>query len=90
MTHTIVVNDKELSAYQWFESPLPEEGEEPLPPHARDRDLLENGVSELRPGEVSFVCDQTLVFDTTFALKGDNRKFVVIASSHGRHIAKPY
>jgi hypothetical protein len=51
---------------------------------------LEEGVDELYPGEVFFRCDQTLVFDTTFELKGDGRRFVIIASGHRKHVAKPY
>ncbi len=90
MTHTIIVNDTEFPAFYWFEMPLPGPGETPSHPHSRNEDLLEKGVSELRPGEVSFTCDQTFVFDTTFELKGDGRKFVVLQSDKGRHIAKPY
>lgn len=90
MTHTIIVNDKEFPAYQWFEAPLPHPGEEAPPPHARDKDLMETGIIELRPGEVSFTCDQSFVFDTPFTLKGDGRKFVIISHRDGRYVAKPY
>ena len=90
MTRTIIVNDKEFQAYQWYESPLLAPGAEAQAPHMRNQDLLEKGVTDLRPGEVSFLCDQTLVFDTTFALKGDGRKYVVLSGNGGRHIAKPY
>ncbi len=90
MTRTIIINDIEHAAFDWFESPLVTPGREIPAPHARNKELLEKGVHEMRPGEVSFICDQTLRFDTTFALKGDNRKFVVISSGAGRHIAKPY
>jgi len=90
MTPTIVVNGKEFLAFHWFEAPLPHPGETVAHPHFRDRDLLEKGVSDLRPGEVRFKCDQTIAFDTTFALKGDGRKFVVISNNAGEHVAKPY
>lgn len=88
MTHTIIVNGKEFSAMDWTEIPVVA-GEE-KPTHVRGPELLEDGVWELYPGEVSFFCDQTLVFDTTFELKGDGRQFVVIASGQGQHVAKPY
>ncbi|MEO8350957.1 MAG: hypothetical protein ABI680_04445 [Chthoniobacteraceae bacterium] len=90
MTHTIIVNESPFPAFDWFESPIPGPGETPAHSRNRNEDLLEKGVSELRPGEVSFVCDQTFVFDTTFELKGDGRKFVILQSGNGRHIAKPY
>ena len=41
-------------------------------------------------GEVSFRCDQTLVVDTTFEIKGDGRSYVIVASGRGLHVAKPY
>ena len=90
MIRTIVVNDNEFTAYDWQEEPITQAGEEVAPRHARKAELLEEGVDELRPGEVSFRCDQTIVFDTTFALKGDNRKFVIIHSDAGAHVARPY
>jgi hypothetical protein len=91
MTRTIIVNDNEFAAFDWTEARIPEVGEDPpLPPHARNEELLKNGVTELRPGEARFHCDQTLAFDTTFELKGDGRKFVVISSQAGEHAAKPY
>lgn len=90
MTFTIIVNDTEFPAFDWFEVPMPEAGDTPSHAHSRNADLLEKGVDELRSGEVSFKCDQTFVFDTTFEMKGDGRKFVVIQSDRGRHIAKPY
>jgi len=87
MIHPIIVNDKDLDVFDWFEAPAETSAE---PRHARDHDLLENGVDRLAPGEAFFRCDQTLAFDTPFELKGDGRKFVVIASENGRHVAKPY
>lgn len=90
MTHTIVVNGSELEAFNWREAeaiPVPE-GRQTR--HVRDRMLLENGVLELAPGEVYFHCDLTLAFDTLLELKGDGRKFVIIASGRGDHVAKPY
>ena len=90
MTRTIIVNGTEIPAFGWFEPRLPEAGEEAPPAHMRDQELLEEGVSDLRPGEALFKCDQTFVFDTTLELKGDGRKFVIIASDNGRHVAKPY
>ena len=90
MTYTITVNDREFLAYNWTEAPIPQEGEHVAHPHFRNQDLLKKGVGELRPGEVRFLCDQSIGFDTTFTLKGDGRKFVVISNSGGEHIAKPY
>lgn len=88
MTHTILVNDSEFQAFNWTEAAAIEDGASAK--HARNLDLLVNGVSELAPGEAYFLCDQTFAFDTTFSLKGDGRKFVVIASQTGAHVAKPY
>ena len=82
---TIILNDHEFPAFEWTETSVGDE-----PPHARDRELLENGVAHLRAGEVQFRCDQTFAFDTTFELKGDGRKFVIISSDRGLHVAKPY
>lgn len=90
MTREILIGDKQFNAYHWQECPLPPPGETVPRTHVRSQDLLEQGVSELSPGEVSFTCDLTLVFDTTFALKGDNRKFVIISSKGHQHVAKPY
>ncbi|HEX8373111.1 MAG TPA: hypothetical protein VF585_10045 [Chthoniobacterales bacterium] len=90
MIRTILVNDTEFAAYEWHEEPISDTPAENAPRHARNSELLAEGVDALSPGEVSFRCDQTLVFDTTFALKGDNRKFVVIESEAGKHVAKPY
>ena len=90
MTRTIIVNGTAFPAFGWFEAPLPQPGEDAPRTHIRDHELLDQGVSDLRPGEVLFTCDQTFVFDTTFELKGDGRKFVIIASENGRHVAKPY
>jgi len=90
MTHTIIVNDKEFQAYDWYEAPLPKPGEPAELPHSRNSDVLEKGVSELSSGEASFLCDQTFVFDTLLSLKGDGRKFVVLSGDGGRHVAKPY
>ena len=91
MTRTIIVNDKEFAAFHWREAPLPLSTEEATAPkHARDSGLRENGVTTLAPGEAVFHCDQTFAFDTTFSLKGDGRMFVVISSSAGDHVAKPF
>ncbi len=87
MTSIIQINDKEFNAYDWTESPPTRLAHER---HARNLELLENGVDELGPGEVYFYCDQTFAFDTTLSLKGDGRAFVVIASNAGKHVAKPY
>lgn len=90
MTHTIIVNDKEFAAHDWYEAPSGA-GDAAAPErHTRDQALLENGVDSLGAGEVYFYCDLTLVFDTIFELKGDGRKFVVLASTAGKHVAKPY
>ncbi len=86
--HTIIVNEKEFTAIDWMEEPATATNDQPR--HARGPELLESGVTEVLPGEVFFRCDQTLVFDTTFELKGDGRQFVIIASGHGQHVAKPY
>lgn len=91
VTRIIIVNDHEMSAMGWHEAGLPAGGDDPPPPpHARNREVLESGVSDLRPGEACFRCDQNLAFDTTFTLKGDGRKFVVISSRDGVIVAKPY
>lgn len=87
MTHTIIVNEKEFMVFDWIEEAAIAVDQ---PRHARSPELLEEGVDELYPGEVYFRCDQTLVFDTTFELKGDGRQFVIIASGRGKHVAKPY
>ena len=65
MTHTIIVNGTEFPAFDWTEVPLPNPGEPADHRHNRDQELLEDGVSDLRTGEVTFTCDQTFVFDTT-------------------------
>jgi len=88
MMHTIIVNEKEFTAIDWMEEPATASNDQPR--HARGPELLQNGVTEVLPGEVFFRCDQTLVFDTTFELKGDGRQFVIIASGQGQHVAKPY
>lgn len=90
MTHTIIVNDKEFTAFDWHEAAAGVGDAGATERHVRDQALLENGVDSLGPGEVYFFCDLTLVFDTIFELKGDGRKFVVIASTTGKHVAKPY
>lgn len=90
MTRTIIINGTEYPAFHWTEAGLPGPGEPSAPPHVRDQELLDHGVSELRPGEVSFQCDQTFAFDTTLEVKGDGRKFVIISGETGRHVAKPY
>ncbi|CAN5332120.1 hypothetical protein BH09VER1_BH09VER1_49460 [soil metagenome] len=90
MTHTIIVNDKEFAANDWLEAPSGVGAAASPERHMRDQNLLENGVDSLSAGEVYFHCDLTLVFDTAFELKGDGRKFVVIASNTGKHVAKPY
>jgi hypothetical protein len=82
MTHTILVNGKEFSAYDWAETPL-QPGEEA-------NAIQKNDLTDLLPGEVSFRCDQTFVVDTTLEFKGDGRTFMVIASARGLHVAKPY
>ena len=76
-------------AFRWTEA-VREAGELADTRHARSEALLHEGVGELRPGEVYFECDQTFAFDSTFSLKGDGRKFVIIASQDRRHVAKPY
>lgn len=91
MTRTIILNEVEYPAFHWTEASaelVP--SEIPEIKHVRNEALLSNGVSELGIGEVYFECDQTFAFDTTFSLKGDGRKFVIIASSSGKHVAKPY
>lgn len=91
MTRTIIVNDKEFAAFRWQEVPLPASTEEvPAEKHARNEELLKNGVMTLVPGEATFQCDQTFAFDTTFSLKGDGRMFVVMSSNAGQHVAKPF
>lgn len=91
MTRTIIINDHEFSAFEWTEAtPVLTEGGEEGPRHTRGGELLDSGVDEIGTGEVYFHSDQTFVFDTTFSLKGDGRKFVIIASEEGRHVAKPY
>ena len=90
MTHTIIVNDHEFAAFNWREVPASPPGEEAEGRHARNPQLFEAGVAEPAPGEVFFRCDQRIVFDTTFSLKGDGRKFVIISSRAGEHVAKPY
>jgi len=92
MTRTIIVNDKEFAAFNWREVPLPVSTEEAAltAKHARNGDLREHGVATLAPGEATFVCDQTIAFDTTFSMKGDGRMFVIISSSAGNHVAKPF
>lgn len=92
MTRTIILNDTEYPAFEWTEAtPVlgAESGDQPEK-HLRGEELVRNGISEIAPGEVVFRCDQTFAFDTTFSVKGDGRKFVVIASEEGRHVAKPY
>lgn len=89
MTPTIILNDAEYPAFHWTEANTPG-GEAPSEKHMRNQSLLREGVSELGVGEVYFECDQTFAFDTTFSLKGDGRKFVVIASLAGKHVAKPF
>jgi hypothetical protein len=88
MSHTIIVNEKEFAAFDWTEQPITPGDDQPR--HARGPELFEEGVGDLSPGEVFFRCDQTLVFDTTFELKGDGRQFVIITSGLGQHVAKPY
>ena len=91
MTRTIIINDHEFSAFEWTEAtPVLTAGQEEGPRHMRGSELIENGVDEIGVGEVYFQSDQTFVFDTTFSLKGDGRKFVIIASEGGSHVAKPY
>ena len=91
VTPTIIINDHEFPAFDWTEAVIPRGQDSPEPPHTRDQTLLENGVSDgLRAGEVQFRCDQTFSFDTTFELKGDGRKFVILSASRGVHVAKPY
>jgi hypothetical protein len=91
MTRTIIINEHEYPAFEWVETEAHGTADDPpLPPHARNREVMEEGVSDPRPGEVSFRCDQTIAFDTTLELKGDGRKFVVISHRDGLHIAKPY
>ncbi len=96
MTHTIFVNGKEFAAHDWHEAAagiteaVPAIAATADERHTRNQALLSGGVGELGPGEVYFFCDLTLVFDTLLELKGDGRKFVVIASDSGRHAAKPY
>lgn len=86
-----MVNDSEYQAFHWTEKAAGARGCDGVgEKHPRNLGLLLEGVSELAPGEASFLCDQTLPFDTTFSLKGDGRKFVVIASQAGAHVAKPY
>lgn len=87
MTPIITINNSEFNAYDWTERPPNGFAHER---HARNLELLENGVDELGPGEVYFRCDQTFAFDTTLQLKGDGRSFVIIASNAGKHVAKPY
>lgn len=89
MTPTIILNGKEHSAFRWTEAVF-QPGEIPGEKHARNETLLHDGVSKLAAGEVYFECDQTFAFDSTFSLKGDGRKFVVIASQGRKHVAKPY
>jgi hypothetical protein len=88
MPRTLILNGTEFPAFEWFEAPFPAAGETVLPHYSRNPCLAE-GISDLRPGEASFRCDLTIGFDTTLAMKGDGRKFVVISSHAGRHIAKP-
>ena len=91
MTRTIILNDTEYSAFEWTESaPTLTANDPAAEKHVRDATLLHDGVSELAPGEVFFRCDQTFAFDTTLSLKGDGRKYVIIASQAGKHVAKPY
>jgi len=91
MTLTIEVNGTEHQAFKWTEAtPVLGQGDVSEPKHSRNEALLSEGVSQMAPGEVYFLCDQTLLFDTTFSLKADGRKFVVIASGNGYHVAKPY
>lgn len=87
MSPILVVDDREIQAFHWREADARDPS---VPRHVRDERLLEEGVSALGAGEVYFECDQTVAFDTTFSLKGDGRKFVIIASSGRRHVAKPY
>jgi len=91
MTRTILLSDSEYQAFNWTEAAAVAIGDEAAEEkHPRNHDLLVNGVGELAPGEVYFFCDQTFAFDTTFSLKGDGRKFVIIAAQNGAHVAKPY
>jgi len=85
MTPTIVLNGAEYPAFRWTEA-VSKPGEIADVRHARSEALLHEGVGELRPGEVYFESDQTFAFDSTFSLKGDGRKFVIIASQGGRHV----
>lgn len=89
MTPTIILNGSEFSAFRWTEA-APQPGDSAADRHSRNETLLHEGVGELGPGEVYFESDQTFPFDSTFSLKGDGRKFVVIASQERRHVAKPY
>lgn len=89
---TIILNGTEFPAYQWTEAApiLGAHEEHPAEKHTRSEKLINDGIDEIAPGEVYFQCDHTFAFDTTFTMKGDGRKFVVIASEEGRHVAKPY
>jgi len=89
MTPTIILNGSEFPAFRWTEASS-QPGDSPTDRHARNETLLHEGVGELGPGEAYFESDQTFPFDSTFSLKGDGRKFVIIASQERRHVAKPY
>lgn len=88
MTHTLVISGRTAQAYNWWEAPA--RSGEPKLRHARDQEIIKRGVTELRAGEVFFHCDQSIPFDTTFEMKGDGRKFVIISSKGRLHVAKPY
>lgn len=90
MTPTIIVNEKEFPAFHWTEARAGDDPGAGHEDHSRGEKLLHDGVSELHAGEVYFQADQTFAFDTPFTLKGDGRKFVIIASDAGKHVAKPY
>jgi hypothetical protein len=91
MTRTIIINGTEFPAFEWTEAtPVLGEDQTNTPRHVRDEHLLEEGISDIGTGEVYFHCDQTFAFDTTFSMKGDGRKYVIIGSEEGRHVAKPY
>lgn len=91
MMRTIILNGTEFPAFEWTEAaPVLGTTDDPVEKHTRGEKLISDGLSEIAPGEVFFRCDLTFAFDTTFTMKGDGRKFVIIASENGQHVAKPY
>jgi hypothetical protein len=87
MTPIITINGIDFNAYDWTERPPNGVAHER---HARDIELLENGIDELGPARSIFAA----IRPSPSTLLSSSRGMAAASSSSpagpGKHVAKPY